>query len=138
MRCYRTQDGRLVGTQREAGKGFVPVDVPRKDKDELLAFLNAERERGCPAPAVADAPDPDPAAVAPAAVAAVDLAEIIQEACPDALAACLESAVCRLGELGAKGGEALKARVGFPATRYGAGTAFYRGAAIINEVAAYS
>lgn len=45
MRLYRTANGRWAGTQANAGKGFVAVDVDTT-KAPLIALLNRQLDEG--------------------------------------------------------------------------------------------
>lgn len=62
MRLYRIASGRWAGTQADAGKGFVAVDVDTT-KGPLIALLNRQLDEGrvhaqAQAPAAPPAPPP--------------------------------------------------------------------------------
>lgn len=40
MRLYRTREGLVVGTQKDAGRGFEVLLVPTKSKPKLIDWLN--------------------------------------------------------------------------------------------------
>ena len=66
MRLYRTANGRWAGTQADAGKGFVAVDLDTT-KGPLIALLNGQLDEGrAQAQAQAQAPAAPPAPPPPA------------------------------------------------------------------------
>lgn len=106
MRLYRTITGGWAGTQADAGKGFVQVEVPT-DKPGLLAFLNQrdalqERDAVDLAKAVSagaqliEATNPKPKE--PPTL--IDVEEFVQAADHAQLAVLAQNVIWRMKELG--------------------------------------
>jgi hypothetical protein len=135
MIAYETADGRLVATQREAGKGFRPCNVPREDKAALLAFINGRSEKTERLPAPPLLSRPEPAATAPETAVELggDVEGAIMAAAAPAAARHALAAVERLGELGAAGRAAIAGARGSLSLARGAASL---GALVLMETAA--
>lgn len=62
MRLYIRADGSYAGTQKDAGKGAVQVEVPT-DKEGLIAYLNSQLGEAAQVEPVAGAPSAGPAPI---------------------------------------------------------------------------
>lgn len=144
-----------VGTQGEAkqearqiGGKWEVVEVPI-DKRGQLAFINQMQEQinGLlqrqdddtePLAAAAVPTPPPPPAPAPVDLTADKIMETIMDAEAPEAARYVHVSVCRLGELGEQGYEHIRAVASQPKkVGQGLGPAFYRGSAILNQIAAF-
>lgn len=150
-----TGEHRWVGTQGEAkkaaketGGSWEVVDVAT-DKQGLLEFVNAMEDQitrskattfNVVETAIKQRVDSPPPPRRPEPDLTTDAVEsLIQDSEGGTMARLVTSAVCRLGETGEAGRDAVEEHLAaFMVEQRGCGVALYRGAAILNDVAAYT
>lgn len=150
-----------VGTQTEGKKrsrevgGTWETFRVATDKESLLTFIQTVEaeasETGAapgeievmaipPEPVAVPPPPPAPRPTPPPVDLRVDaIDDALMEAKPEEAIRYVETTVTRLGELGVDGRDMLEARMSHLMLEFqGCGLSFYRGVAILNDIAAYT